>query len=152
MRRLLLAAALLCACREKAAPPLEAPPQAPAAPERVVEREPNDFQRSQQLPARAVVSGTLGASLVVLQVDVTEGDLRRDGMLRAGPEGCAALCLLRHGGAAMPRRPPYPRPCARGCVGEFCCALTADYIREPHPGRVASWALNRRVICVHHAT
>ncbi|HEY6050899.1 MAG TPA: hypothetical protein VIZ58_06595, partial [Thermoanaerobaculia bacterium] len=62
MRRLLLAAALLCACREKAAPPpSQAPPQEPAAPERVREQEPNDFQRAQEIPARAIVTGALQA-------------------------------------------------------------------------------------------
>jgi hypothetical protein len=61
MRWILLFAALLCGCREKAAPPPERPPQAPAAPERVQEQEPNDFQRAQQIPARAIVSGTLQA-------------------------------------------------------------------------------------------
>ena len=60
MRRVLLAAALLCACREKPAPPPPAPPP-PAPPERVSEQEPNDFQRAQQIPARAVVSGALQA-------------------------------------------------------------------------------------------
>src|SRR5436309_11731440 len=62
MRRVLVFAALLCACREKTAPP--APPdeqQALAAPERVREQEPNDFQHAQQIPARATVSGTLQA-------------------------------------------------------------------------------------------
>jgi len=62
MRRGLLLAALLCACREKAAqPPPPASPAAPAPPERVQEQEPNDFQRAQQIPARAIVSGTLTA-------------------------------------------------------------------------------------------
>src|SRR6266850_3859222 len=62
MRRALVFAALLCACREKAAqPPPPAEQQAPAAPERVREQEPNDFQRAQQIPARALVAGTLQA-------------------------------------------------------------------------------------------
>jgi hypothetical protein len=61
MRRFALAVALLCACRENAAPPPQAPPPAPAAPERVREQEPNDFQRAQQIPARAVISGALQA-------------------------------------------------------------------------------------------
>src|SRR5438105_9006700 len=63
MRRAWLVAALLCACREQGAapvPPAESP-AAPAPPERVREQEPNDFQRAQQLPARAVVTGTLQA-------------------------------------------------------------------------------------------
>src|SRR5438270_6341915 len=63
MRRAWLVAALLCACREKAAPP-PAPAesvQAPTAPERVPEQERNDFQRAQQIPARAVVTGSLQA-------------------------------------------------------------------------------------------
>src|SRR5580765_3170526 len=62
MRRALLLAALLCACRERAAPPPPPPAPAPLAPpERVQEQEPNDFQRAQQIPTRAVVSGTLQA-------------------------------------------------------------------------------------------
>src|SRR6266436_659298 len=61
MRRILLVAALLCGCREKAPPPAVEPPQALAAPERVREQEPNDFQRAQQIPARAIVAGTLQA-------------------------------------------------------------------------------------------
>jgi hypothetical protein len=63
MRRALLVAALLCACREKAAPapPGPAEPSAPAAPERIREQEPNDFQRAQAIPPRAIVSGTLQA-------------------------------------------------------------------------------------------
>src|SRR2546427_9652478 len=59
MRRALLVAALLCACREKGAAP--APLASPAPPERVREQEPNDFQRAQQIPARAVVTGSLQA-------------------------------------------------------------------------------------------
>lgn len=82
MRRILVVAALLCACREKAAPP--APPavsqQAPAAPERVREQEPNDFQRAQQLPARAVVSGKLEAP-------------RDDDWYRVGPGAGQTLAL-----------------------------------------------------------
>jgi hypothetical protein len=63
MRRCLAVAALLCGCRETPAPPMppDASLQAPAPPERVREQEPNDFQRAQQLPARAVVTGTLQA-------------------------------------------------------------------------------------------
>ncbi len=62
MRRALLAAALLCACREKALPPpAPAAQPAPAAPEHVAEQEPNDFQRAQQIPARAIVGGALEA-------------------------------------------------------------------------------------------
>src|SRR5207245_5535318 len=62
MRRALLVAALLCACREKGAAP--APPAStapPAPPEQVREQEPNDFQRAQQIPLRAVVTGSLQA-------------------------------------------------------------------------------------------
>src|SRR5712664_3820763 len=82
MRRALVFAALLCACREKAAQP--APPaeqQAPAAPERVREQEPNDFQRAQQIPARAIVAGTLQAP-------------RDDDWYRVGP-GAGKLLALR---------------------------------------------------------
>lgn len=62
MRQALLLAALLCACREKAAqPPPPAAPPPPAPPELVREQEPNDFQRAQQIPARATVTGTLQA-------------------------------------------------------------------------------------------
>jgi hypothetical protein len=62
MRRALLLAALLCACREKAAlPPPPAAPAPLAPPSPVQEQEPNDFQRAQQIPSRAVVSGTLQA-------------------------------------------------------------------------------------------
>src|SRR5437016_5623761 len=63
MRRAWLVAALLCACREQGAapvPPAESP-AAPAPPERIREQEPNDFQRAQQIPARAVVTGSLEA-------------------------------------------------------------------------------------------
>ena len=63
MRRDWLVAALLCACREQGAapvPPAESP-AAPAPPERIREQEPNDFQRAQQIPARAVVTGSLEA-------------------------------------------------------------------------------------------
>src|SRR5438105_4241863 len=62
MRRALLVAALLCACREKGAAP--APPASsapPAPPERIREQEPNDFQRAQQIPARSAVTGSLQA-------------------------------------------------------------------------------------------
>src|SRR2546430_406674 len=62
MRRALLVAALLCACREKGAAPAPlASPAPPAPPERIREQEPNDFQRAQQIPARAVVTGSLQA-------------------------------------------------------------------------------------------
>src|SRR5438128_1549774 len=63
MRRAWLVAALLCACREKGAAPVPAAesPAAPAPPERIREQEPNDFQRAQQIPARAVVTGSLEA-------------------------------------------------------------------------------------------
>src|SRR2546427_3917708 len=62
MRRALLVAALLCACREKGAAPAPlASPAPPAPPERIREQEPNDFQRAQQIPARAVVTGSLEA-------------------------------------------------------------------------------------------
>jgi hypothetical protein len=62
MRRALLVAALLCACREKGGAPAQpASPAPPAPPERIREQEPNDFQRAQQIPARAIVSGSLQA-------------------------------------------------------------------------------------------
>src|SRR5437899_10113008 len=81
MRRALLVAALLCACREKGAAP--APPAStapPAPPERIREQEPNDFQRAQQLPARAVVTGSLQAP-------------RDDDWYRVGPGPGKALAL-----------------------------------------------------------
>jgi hypothetical protein len=81
MRRALLLAALLCGCREKAAPPASSPAQpSPASPEHVREQEPNDFQRAQQLPARAVVSGTLSAP-------------RDDDWYRVGPGAGKTLAL-----------------------------------------------------------
>jgi hypothetical protein len=60
MRRLLVVAALLCACREKTASPPPGDAQ-PPTPESVGEQEPNDFQRAQNVPPRAIVSGTLRA-------------------------------------------------------------------------------------------
>src|SRR3989440_6204950 len=81
MRRALLVAALLCACREKAAPPPPTEsPLAAAAPERVREQEPNDFQRAQQIPARAVVTGSLQAP-------------RDDDWYRVGAAGGKTLAL-----------------------------------------------------------
>src|SRR3989449_1320781 len=81
MRRGLAGGALPPACREPPAPP--PPPIAPAAPappERVSEQEPNDFQRAQQLPARAVVTGSLQAP-------------RDDDWYRVGPGPGKALAL-----------------------------------------------------------
>src|ERR1700682_6103893 len=80
MRRILVVAALLCACREKAAPPAPPAVSQQAAPERVREQEPNDFQRAQQLPARAVVSGSLQAP-------------RDDDWYRVGPGAGQTLAL-----------------------------------------------------------
>ena len=84
MRRILLFAALLCGCREK--PLLPAPtdsgqqkPEAP--PEHVAEQEPNDFQRAQQVPSRAVIAGALQAP-------------RDDDWYRVGP-GPGKLLTLR---------------------------------------------------------
>jgi len=81
MRRIWMVAALLCGCREKAGPPPAAEPQPPAAPQRVQEQEPNDFQRAQQIPARAIVAGTLQAP-------------RDDDWYRVGP-GAGKLLALR---------------------------------------------------------
>src|SRR6266446_570690 len=81
MRRMLLVAALLCGCREKAGPPPAAEPQAPVAPQHVQEQEPNDFQRAQQIPARAIVAGTLQAP-------------RDDDWNRVGP-GAGKILALR---------------------------------------------------------
>src|SRR5712664_808799 len=82
MRRALLVAALLCACREKGAAPAPlASPAPPAPPERIREQEPNDFQRAQQIPARAVVTGSLQAP-------------RDDDWYRVGP-GAGKLLALR---------------------------------------------------------
>jgi len=81
MRRTWMVAALLCGCREKAGPPPAAEPQPPAAPQRVQEQEPNDFQRAQQIPARAIVAGTLQAP-------------RDDDWYRVGP-GAGKLLALR---------------------------------------------------------
>src|SRR6266446_2731076 len=79
-RALLLVAALLCACREKAAPAPPASPAPPAPPERIREQEPNDFQRAQQIPARAVVTGSLQAP-------------RDDDWYRVGAAGGKTLAL-----------------------------------------------------------
>jgi hypothetical protein len=55
---LIAAAALLCACNKSEAPPAPAAPPGPPAPEQVAEHEPNDYLHAQQLPDRAVVSGS----------------------------------------------------------------------------------------------
>ena len=54
----------ICACRQSEAPPPPAPskPAAtsqPAEPVAIAELEPNDFQRAQLIPSRAIVSGTI---------------------------------------------------------------------------------------------
>src|SRR5256712_931983 len=84
MRRAWLVAALLCACREKGAAPVPAAesPAAPAPPERIREQEPNDFQRAQQIPARAVVTGSLEAP-------------RDDDWFRVRVPACKTLALGR---------------------------------------------------------
>jgi len=62
MRKLAILVLLLaCKSEPKASPPAPPQPAAPAAPEQVQVKEPNDFQHPQQLPARAVVSGTIAA-------------------------------------------------------------------------------------------
>ena len=65
MRKVLLVCALLAACRRNASeePPKPPPPPKPGfeAPVTVKEQEPNDYQRAQQIPPRAVVEGTLSA-------------------------------------------------------------------------------------------
>src|SRR5438105_569438 len=57
--------AVLAACKSEPAPPTEPqkPPARPALapPENVKEQEPNDFQRAQPIPLRAVVDGSLSA-------------------------------------------------------------------------------------------
>jgi hypothetical protein len=61
MRRAFLLGALLWACQRAPEPSPQKPPapQGPQPPESVEEKEPNDYQRPQQLPARAVVAGAL---------------------------------------------------------------------------------------------
>jgi hypothetical protein len=65
VRKVLLVCALLAACRKSAPeePPKAPPPPKPGleAPVIVKELEPNDYQRAQQIPPRAVVEGTLSA-------------------------------------------------------------------------------------------
>ncbi|HEX9605402.1 MAG TPA: hypothetical protein VF973_16735, partial [Myxococcales bacterium] len=48
---------LLSAC-SKSEPPPPAPPPGPPPPEQVAEREPNDYLHAQQLPDRAIVTGS----------------------------------------------------------------------------------------------
>ncbi|HYZ89925.1 MAG TPA: hypothetical protein VE620_11560, partial [Myxococcales bacterium] len=57
-RKLVLVALLLAACRKSEPPPPAAEPSGPPPPEQVAEQEPNDYLHAQQLPDRAVVSGT----------------------------------------------------------------------------------------------
>jgi hypothetical protein len=58
-RKLLLVALLLAACRKSEPPPPAAEPSSgPPPPEQVAEHEPNDYLHAQQLPDRAVVSGS----------------------------------------------------------------------------------------------
>src|SRR5256712_12311536 len=81
MRRCCLRGALLRGGWERgarAAPP--APRAPPAPPERIREQEPNDFQRAQQIPARAVVTGSLQAP-------------RDDDWYRVGAAGGKTLAL-----------------------------------------------------------
>src|SRR5437868_2215307 len=63
MQRFFLGAllALLACKREQPAPVAPPGPPQPAAPVRVEEREPNDYQRAQDVPARSVVVGELSA-------------------------------------------------------------------------------------------
>src|SRR5207249_6809615 len=61
MRKLALGLCLLLACRKPAEPPAPAEPSKAAGPENVKEQEPNDYQRAQQIPARAVVEGSIAA-------------------------------------------------------------------------------------------
>src|SRR2546428_11149165 len=81
MRRCCLRGALLRGGWERgarAAPP--APRAPPAPPERIREQEPNDFQHAQQIPARAVVTGSLQAP-------------RDDDWYRVGAAGGKTLAL-----------------------------------------------------------
>jgi hypothetical protein len=55
-----LALFVLCGACSKPPPPPPEPPK-PAGPERVDEREPNDFQHAQQVPSRALIAGSLSA-------------------------------------------------------------------------------------------
>jgi hypothetical protein len=61
MRKLALALCLLLACRKPAEPQPPPEPPKPAGPENVKEQEPNDYQRAQQIPSRAVVEGSISA-------------------------------------------------------------------------------------------
>src|SRR3954465_6082733 len=60
MRRALAVLAVCAACRKAPPPPPPEPPR-PAAAAQVAEQEPNDFQRAQQIPSTAVVTGSLSA-------------------------------------------------------------------------------------------
>src|SRR3954464_4087745 len=60
MRRALAVLAVCAACRKAPPPPPPEPPR-PAAAAQVAEQEPNDFQRAQQIPSNAVVTGSLSA-------------------------------------------------------------------------------------------
>ena len=62
MRTILPALAVAAfACKQAPAPAEPPPPAKPAVlePERIREREPNDYQRAQQIPARAIVEGSI---------------------------------------------------------------------------------------------
>jgi hypothetical protein len=62
MRNLALVLCLVLACRKPAEPPPPPPEPAQAeGPSRVKEQEPNDYQRAQQIPSRAVVEGSISA-------------------------------------------------------------------------------------------
>ena len=61
-RKLVLLTLLLAACRKSEPPPQPAEPSGPPPPEQVVEHEPNDYLHAQQLPDRAVVTGSFAPS------------------------------------------------------------------------------------------
>src|SRR5438128_6180404 len=137
MRRALLVAALLCACREKGAAPAPlASPAPPAPPERIREQEPNDFQRAQQIPARAVVSGSLqaprdddwyrvgvaGGKILALRIELK---LARDASLEAYDRDRNRL-LRVHAGGDDPGTIP-ALACLEACFLKVSGAGPQDY-------------------------
>ena len=78
--------ALSIACRKPAEPAPPPPPKVEAPPAQIAEQEPNDFQRPQAIPPRAIVTGSLSSAkdsdwyrveaTLVLRVETTAGRLR----------------------------------------------------------------------------